>query len=213
MSVSYSSIQSQQQLRKGLAITSLVLGIISIPTLGLLEVGAVTAIVLGAFALSRIRKEPAVYGGKGMAIAGIITSAVSLLLIAIVGIMAAVTAPLLLKGHHTNRESAAIQTLRTIHNSQALYKAKKGRFGTHKDLIEGGFLDPNYAEGIPTSNYIYTSAHEVTQDKYCVQATRQSPSVASKDFNVTEDGIIRFVESKTPRPVACGEGLALAGAR
>jgi len=209
MSGSYSDIQPQLRPRKGLAIASLLLGLISIPTLGLLGVGAITAIVLGVVAISRIKKEPAIYGGKGMAVAGIITSAVSLFF----GIMAAVIMPLLLQGLQTGRESAAIQSLRIIHNSQALYKAKKGRFGTHKDLIEEGFLDPSYAEGIPTSNYIYTSAPEVTQDKYCVQATRRKPSVASRDFNVTEDGIIRFVESKTPRPVACGEGVPLAGAR
>jgi len=165
MSADYSNIQPQRQPRKGLAIASLVLGIISILPLGLFGVAAVAliaaiaAIVLGCVALNKIKKEPAIYRGKGMAIAGIITSALSLLLIA-------VTIPLFLDGLKTGRESAAIQTLRTIHNSQALYKAKKGRFGTHKDLIEGGFLDPNYAEGIPTSNYIYTSAHEVTQDKY-----------------------------------------------
>ena len=207
MSFSYSDIQQQRQTRKGLAVASLVLGIISIPTLGLLGVGAITAIVLGSIALNRIKKEPATHGGKGMAIAGIITSVVSLLLIAV----SAVAMPLLLKGLQTGRESAAIQRLRIIHNSQALYKAKKGRFGMHKDLIEEGFLDPSYAEGIPTSNYIYTSAPEVTQDKYCVQATRQKPSVASRDFNVTEDGIIRFVESKTPSPIPCGKGVPIAG--
>src|SRR5262245_17107569 len=115
MSAEYSNIQPQPRTRKGLAIASLVLGIISIPTLGLLGVGAITAIVLGVVAIGRIKKEPAIYGGKGMAVAGIITSAVSFLLIAIIGIMAAVMVPQLLKSRQTNRESAAIQTLRTIH--------------------------------------------------------------------------------------------------
>ena len=212
MSTDYSNIQPQRQTRKGLAIASLVLGIISILPLGLFGVAAVAliaaiaAIVLGSVALHKIKKEPAIYRGKGMAVAGIITSALSLLLIA-------VTIPLFLEGLKTGRESAAIQTLRTIHNSQALYKAKKGRFGTLKDLHKEGFLDSNYASDAPTSAYIYTSATEVPQDKYCVQATRQSPSVASKDFNVIEDGIIRFVESKTPGTVPCGEGVALTGAR
>ena len=54
------------------------------------------AIVLGAVALRRIKKEPAIYGGKGMAIAGIITSVVSLLLIAVFGIMAAIAIPKLI---------------------------------------------------------------------------------------------------------------------
>ena len=53
MSADFSTIQPQQQKRNGLAIASLVLGIISIPTLGLLGVGAITALVLGAIAISR----------------------------------------------------------------------------------------------------------------------------------------------------------------
>ena len=210
MSADYSNIQPAPQTRKGLAIASLVLGIISIPTLGLLGVGAITAIVLGSIALNRIKKEPAIHSGKGMAIAGIITSAVSLLLIAVVGIMAAVMAPLFLQRHQTNRESAAIQTLRTIHKCQAQFQATKQRFGTLKELSEAGLIDANYANGSPVSGYIYTST-DVTQDSYCVQATRQAPSTASRDFNVIEDGAIRYVESKTPSPIPHGEGAPLAG--
>src|SRR5262245_2568900 len=210
MSVNYSDIQSQWQTRNGLAVASLVLGIISIPTLGLLGVGAITAIVLGSIALNRIKKDPATHSGKGMAIAGIITSAVSLLLTAIIGIIGAVMTPLMLKSHHTNRESAAIQTLRTIQNCQAQFQAIKQRFGTLKELSEAGLIDANYANGSPVSGYIYTST-DVTQDSYCVQATRQAPSTASRDFNVIEDGMVRFVESKTPSPIPHGKGAPLAG--
>ncbi len=210
MSADYSNIQPQQQARKGLAIASLVLGIISIPTLGLLGVGAIVAIVLGVIALGRIKKEPATYGGKGMAIAGIITSVVSLLLVAVFVIVAA---PMLLKRSlETARETAAIQTLRTIHNSQATYQATKERFGTLKELNEEGLLYSRYVNGTPVDGYIYTSVAEVTQDKYCVQATRHDPSTASRDFNVTEDGTIRFVESKTPSPIPHGEGAPLSTA-
>jgi len=212
MSADFSNIQPQPQTRKGLAIASLILGIVSIPTLGLLGVGAITALVLGSIALKRIKKEPATYGGKGMAIAGITTSVVSLLLIAVFGIFASVVTPLLLKSAQTGRESAAIQALIIINNSQAQHQAIKQRFGTLKELSEAGLLDSNYVNGAPVSGYIYTSAPEVTRDKYCVQATRQTPSYASRDFNVIEDGIIRFVESKTPSPVACGEGTPLASA-
>ncbi|HKQ89851.1 MAG TPA: DUF4190 domain-containing protein [Blastocatellia bacterium] len=211
MSADFSNIPPQPQTRKGLAIASLILGIVSIPTLGLLGVGAITAIVLGAIAYSRSKKEPAIFGGKGMAMAGIITSVVSLLLIPVFGILAAVAVPQLLKTHVTNRESAAIQTLRTIHNSQAMYQATKQRFGTLKELNEVGLIDLNYANGVPINGYVYTSAREVTQDKYCIQATRQSSSSASRDFNVDQDGAIRFLESRTPGPLACGEGTPIAG--
>ncbi|MEK6325724.1 MAG: DUF4190 domain-containing protein [Acidobacteriota bacterium] len=82
--------------RKGLAIASLVVGIISIPTLGLLCVGGITGIVLGAVALNKAKLKPTQYAGRGLAIAGIITSSVSLL-VTIPAIIAAIAIPNLLK--------------------------------------------------------------------------------------------------------------------
>jgi prepilin-type N-terminal cleavage/methylation domain-containing protein len=135
-----------------------------------------------------------------------------LIVVAIIGILAAVAIPRFLKTLETGRESAAIQSLRTIHNSQAQYQATKQRFGTLKELNEAGQIDLNYANGTPVSGYIYTSSPEVTQDKYCVQATRLATTTASRDFNVIEDGTVRFVESKSPNPIPHGEGTPLAGA-
>ena len=135
-----------------------------------------------------------------------------LIVVAIIGILAAVAVPKFLRTLEAGRESAAIQTLKTIHNSQAQYQASKQRFGTLKELNEAGQIDSNYANGSPVSGYIYQSGPEVTQDKYCVQATRQAASTASRDFNVTEEGTVRFVESKTPNPIPHGEGTPLAGA-
>jgi Tfp pilus assembly protein PilE len=212
MSASYTDIQPQRRSRKGLAIASLVLGVVSIPTLGLFVVGAITALAFGIIALNRVKKEPAIYGGKGMAIAGIITSAVSLVLVAVFAILAFVAMPRLLEGMEIARESAAIEHLRTIHYSQARFYGAKQRFGTLKELNETGYLDSRYVNGNPVDGYIYTSAAEVTQDTYCVQATRQAPSTASRDFNVTEDGAIRFIQSKNPSPVPHGEGTSLAAA-
>jgi len=135
-----------------------------------------------------------------------------LIVIAIIGILAAVAVPQLLKNLETGREAGAMQTLRTIHNNQAQFQATKQRFATLKELSEAGYLTSSYASGAPVSGYKYTSDAEVTQDRYCVQATRQASSTASRDFNVIEDGTIRFVESKSPNPIPHGEGLPLAEA-
>ncbi|MGB7923632.1 MAG: DUF4190 domain-containing protein [Pyrinomonadaceae bacterium] len=64
---------AQQQ--QGLAVASLICGVISI-TLGLICGGPVlgtAAIILGIIALLQIKNDPRRYGGKGLAIAGIIT--------------------------------------------------------------------------------------------------------------------------------------------
>lgn len=208
MSASYSDIQPQQRGRKGLAVASLVLGIISIPTLGLLIVGAITAIALGVIALNRTKKEPATYGGKGMAIAGIITSVLSLLLVVVFAVVTAIVTPTMLDTLKSGRETASLNSLRTIHNNEAAFNAMNARFATLKELVEAQLLDPNYAEGASVGGYAYSSS-SVSKDTYCVHAVRTGDSVARRDFVICEDGIIRYVESKTPGLVKRGEGVDL----
>jgi type IV pilus assembly protein PilA len=131
-----------------------------------------------------------------------------LIVVAIIGILAAVAVPKLLENLKIGRETATINSLRTIHQNESLYNTMKGRFGTLKELQEAALIDSNYASGSPVSGYVYT-ATDATPDQYCVQATRSTPSTAYKDFNVTEDGPIRFNESKTPSPLPREEGLPI----
>jgi hypothetical protein len=66
-----------------LAITSMVLGIVSIPSCCCWFIGspmAVAGLVLGIIAMGKIKGNPQMYKGGGMAIAGIVCSAVALLL-------------------------------------------------------------------------------------------------------------------------------------
>jgi prepilin-type N-terminal cleavage/methylation domain-containing protein len=128
-----------------------------------------------------------------------------LIVVAIIGILAAVAVPKLLENLKVGRETATINSLRTIHQNESLYNTMKGKFATLKELNEAALIDSNYSSGNPVSGYVYT-ATEATPDQYCVQATRSSPTTAYKDYNVTEDGTIRFVESKTPNPLPRGEG-------
>ena len=216
MSAEFSTIQPQQHKRNGLATASLVLGIISIPTLGLLGVGAVTAIVLGAIALKRIKKDPATHSGKGMAIAGIITSALSIVVTAVFGILMAIAIPKILQNiriaqeeniRHT-RESEALNSLRAIHNSEMTFNSVKSRFATLKELWEAGFLNHHYMNGVAVNGYIYSSS-DVSEKTYCVHAVRTDPAIGSSDFTICEVGIIRYAESKTPGLVKRGEGAEL----
>jgi hypothetical protein len=66
-----------------LAITSMILGIVSIPSCCCWFLGmpmSVAGLVLGIIAMSKIKNNPMVSKGGGMAIAGIATSAVGLIL-------------------------------------------------------------------------------------------------------------------------------------
>src|SRR5262245_3806035 len=70
-----------------------------------------------------------------------------LFVFAIIGFLAAVAVPRLLKNFEAGRMAAAIQTLRTILNNQAQYSATKGTFGTLKNLSEAQLMDATYANG------------------------------------------------------------------
>lgn len=131
-----------------------------------------------------------------------------LIVVAIIGILAAVAVPKLLENLKIGRETATINSLRTIHQTQSLHNTMKGRFATLKELNEASLIDSNYSSGNPVSGYVYTTT-EATPDQYCVQATRSSVNTAYKDFNVIEDGTIRFVESKTPNALPRGEGTPI----
>jgi type IV pilus assembly protein PilA len=135
-----------------------------------------------------------------------------LIVIAIIGILAAVAIPQLLRTLEVGKDTAAKASLKTIHTSQSSYLVRKQRFGTLKELSEEGLLDTSYANGAPVNGFIYQSAPEVTQDSYCVQATRQTPNSGPRDYNLDQSGTIRFVESKTPSPVPCGQGTPLSAA-
>jgi hypothetical protein len=66
-----------------LAITSMILGILSIPTCCCGFLGtplAIAGLVLGVVAMGKIRSEPQAWKGGGMAIAGIVTASIGILL-------------------------------------------------------------------------------------------------------------------------------------
>lgn len=131
-----------------------------------------------------------------------------LIVVAIIGILAAVALPKLQANLKLGRETAAISSLRTIHTAQAQYNAMKGKFGTLKELEGAGLVGANFASGQPVSQYRYTST-EAEADKYCIQATRISPGAADHDYNVIEDGTIRALESKTVNALPHGEGVPI----
>lgn len=75
--------------RNGLAVASLVLGILSIP-LCFLFVPALLAVIFGAIAISQIKGNPG-QAGRGQAIAGLILGGVSLGFILLLFILAGTT--------------------------------------------------------------------------------------------------------------------------
>lgn len=86
----YGGMQSSQQ-KKGLAVASMVCGIVGfciafIPFAGafISLVLAVLAVVMGGIAISKANKQPAEFGGKGMAITGLVLGIIQLAFVVLV---------------------------------------------------------------------------------------------------------------------------------
>lgn len=193
-------------LKKGMAIASLVLGILSLSTCGLLVVGSLAGILLGFVAINNVNKNPQQFGGKGMAIGGIATSVIGLLLM----VVAAIVIPKILNIHKMGTETAAINRLVSIHRAEAAYYTSHKKFGTLYELAEARLLDKEIANNKATGGYLFSESG-ISEATFCIQATRTDEDAGSRDFNITENGDINFIKGKFPVKVSRDEGTPLTG--
>lgn len=182
--------------KKGMAIGSLVLGIVGIPTLGLCFVGGITGTILGVISLNRVKSDPAHYAGKGLGIAGIVLNVLSLLL-AIPGIIAAIAIPNLIKSQQAARETAALKSVITIGQAQLLYSVAKGhgKFTNLRTLGAEGFIDAALASG-QKGGYLFSSEPLVSSDGTPMFDTTAKPvevgpfGTGNRSFGANEKSII-----------------------
>ena len=123
--------------RRGFAIASLVLGILGLPTIGLLGIGAMAGIVLGVIALVKAGRAPAEYGGRGMAVAGIALAVISILLTPFIGIIAAIAIPSLMRARISANEAAMLGDLRTVVSAEAAYQTVNGGYYDRLECLGG----------------------------------------------------------------------------
>ncbi|MCH8054331.1 MAG: DUF4190 domain-containing protein [Planctomycetes bacterium] len=102
--------------RAGLAIASLVLGIVGFCTVG---IAGIVGVILGIVALVKAANEPQVDRGRGFAIAGIVTGAVSLLMI--LPLMVAILLPSLSRARELAKRSVCGANLRSVEISLRTY--------------------------------------------------------------------------------------------
>lgn len=141
--------------QKGLAIAGLVLGIISFLTFGLFGVGAIIGIVLSAKAMGRVSREPWRYGGRGMAIAGLVLSITSLTSTLGMGMFLAITIPNLMASYRAANEGSAQASMRTISQAELTYQASVAKYGTLQELADSGLIDPKLGSGFK-NGYAFT---------------------------------------------------------
>ncbi len=119
-----------------------------------------------------------------------------LIVVAIIGIIAAIAIPNLLASRKAANESAAIGTLRTISSAQATYQSTTGNgsYGTGAQLLAANLIDATLAganapKGGHTFNITFAAA---TPGEFEVTAARQTGK-ADRSYYTNEAGVIYWV--------------------
>jgi competence protein ComGC len=97
-----------------LAVWSLVLGILAIVLVCIGPLFAIPAVICGHMAHSRIKRSAGALTGGGLALGGLITGYLSLALIPIIGMLAAIAIPNFVKARSTAQMNMCISNLRQI---------------------------------------------------------------------------------------------------
>jgi hypothetical protein len=202
-----------------MAVASLVLGIISIPTLGLALVGAVVGLILGSIALRKANRDPGIYGGRGLAIGGIVASCASLSITVMMGAVAAIAIPNLLKSawrcptpfaaygraNQMTREVFAVEAVKDIGKAQVLYSVTKGRgrFTDLRTLAAFGMIDPLVGSG-EWGGYIFSTTPVIAEGQPAMFDTTARPistgtfGAGNRSFYSNETVVIWEAEGEDP---------------
>jgi hypothetical protein len=115
-------VTAPRERRLGMAIASLVLGILSVMCFGI--VAGLPAIILGHIAYSRSRKHPDTYGGRELAIAGFVTGYVGVLLTT--AILAGMLLPALAKAKSRAQSIRCVNNMKNIGLAFRIYATDHG---------------------------------------------------------------------------------------
>ena len=207
----YHAVDDGLPTRKGMAVVAMLCGLLAVPVM---LVGAFAAISLGApaailgglvglvmtiLALTlgiagtvRVNKNPAEFGGKGMAVAGIVLGSLLLVSVVPVGIISAIAIPNLLAARRASNEAAAIGTLRKISAAQSTYLATAGgnqRYGSMDELVTNDLVEGQLASGTKSG---YRFEVVASGDSFVATATPASyPDMGRRSFYVSEDEVVR----------------------
>ncbi len=188
----YNSWDQSEGQKKGLAIASLVLGIICLVTFGLLGILAIPGIIMAAVAMGRAKREPRIYGGHGMAVAGLVLSITSLASTVMIGVIAAIAVPNLLASARAANEGSAISSLRTISSAEATYQSNFRNFATLEELAANGLIDPRLGSGTKNGYTFRLVIDSSNPEEFAVTGVPVSYGTSGRrSFYVDETFVIR----------------------
>jgi len=156
----------QQKKTAGIAITSLVLGIIGLLTIWLCGIGvlfAIPAVICGHIGYSRVKKSAGALAGDGLALSGLIIGYLSIALLAAIipiSLMSAIAVPSFMNARTKSMTSSCQNNLRLIDasiqqyaldNSNAMASSMTPLVGTKAYIQETPFCKAGGTYTLPTN--------------------------------------------------------------
>jgi hypothetical protein len=175
--------------RQGMAIASLVLGILAVMCFG--PFAAIPAIILGHIAYNRSRTAPGQYSGGGLAIAGFVMGYVGLL--ATTAVLAGLLLPALAKAKSKAQSIACVNNMKQIGLAFRIFATDHGdRFPFNVATNETGVRIE--ATGMDEANIFRTMSNELGSPRILVCPADASRQPAQSMANLTAANISYEVE-------------------
>jgi type IV pilus assembly protein PilA len=117
-----------------------------------------------------------------------------LIVVAIIGIIAAIAIPNLLASRRAANEGSAQQSVRTIHSAEATYQstAGNGAFGSAANLMSNSLIDSVLGQADTTAKSGYLIAITADPALFGANAVFFATAVPSSTSGVTQTGTRRF---------------------
>lgn len=131
-----------------------------------------------------------------------------LIVVAIIGIIAAIAVPSLIRARIAANESAAVGTLRSLASAQATYQGRptSGNLpGTMAALIAGNYIDDTLTEGAQRNSYTITSSQGgANPTSWWFGAAANGLTAGENGYSVEEDFVVRYLAGGPPPAVGAG---------
>lgn len=124
-----------------------------------------------------------------------------LIVVAIIGIIAAIAIPSLIRARIAANESAAIGTLRSLGSAQATYmgrQANKGNAGTLAALIAGNYIDNTLTQNATRNSYILTEQAPTGPNWYLLNNPSGGAISGDNGYAISPDFVVRFTVTSAP---------------
>ena len=135
-----------------------------------------------------------------------------LIVVAIIGISAAIAIPSLIRARAAANEAAAIGSLRSIASAEATYTSRSNNIpGNLSTLANGGYLDEAFRTSTNRNSYDFTDCAGVGFTNISDWGFSAAPdggfTSGDRAFTVSFDYVIRYNDSSTPPGLTTGTVL------